>query len=393
MLHNILSVAINNCQYYHRLFKGVHHKLDDFPILSKADISKDYNSFVSKKINQYSYHVGYTGGSTGEPFQLYLTYMPSIFDTRRWRAYGYRKGDIILSLDGTKLPAEDISQGKYLYKKNDQDVPFGSYGLSSLYYSEKTAHSYCENIIKLKPSFLRGYPSFIYSIACFAEQNHISFGDSIRGIELTSETIFDFQIEKIKTVFGSSHDVQIHLQYGHTESCVCAYTYDESYRYRVEPLYGYIEIVDSEGHHVKEGEIGEVVVTTLHNKVFPLIRYRTGDFAEYGGKDKRYIFLNKVLGRTQDYIIARDGNKVILTALIFAQHFKALGHISKWQIEQFEQGVVSINIIKGHHWTDDDEEEIRELFDSSGNVDCVFHYVDTIPLTPRGKSKMLIQHL
>ena len=40
-----------------------------------------------------------------------------------------------------------------------------------------------------------------------------------------------------------------------------------------------------------------------------------------------------------------------------------------------------------------DEKEIYNLFEKLGNVHSEFKYVEEIPLTPRGKSKMLIQHL
>ncbi len=393
MLDNILHYAVNYCPHYKSLKGKKHLQLNDFPIVSKLDISVDYDSFVSIKKKHYTYSTAYTGGSTGEPFKLYTTYTPRILENKRWIHYGYEKGDIVLAMDGTKLPEKNIKEKKYLYKKGHKDIPFGSYGLSSLYLTDASAQQYCENINKLKPSFIRGYPSFVYSIACYAESLGISMGEYIKGIELTSETAFDYQIEKIRNIFCKRTGSKIFLQYGHTEGCVCAYTIDESFRYRVEPLYGYVEIVDDHGQHVSEGQTGEVVVTTLRNKVMPLIRYRTGDYAEYGGHDDKYVYLNKIHGRTQDYIVDNDGNKVLLTALIFGQHFKALGHISKWQIEQSEKGIVKVRIQRGHEWTKEDEKEISELFSETGHVKCVFIYDEEIPLTPRGKSKMLIQHL
>lgn len=43
--------------------------------------------------------------------------------------------------------------------------------------------------------------------------------------------------------------------------------------------YRYLEIVDDSGRPVPDGEEGDVVVTDLSNRVFPIIRYKLGDRA------------------------------------------------------------------------------------------------------------------
>lgn len=390
LLNKLLRYSIKKCQYYFYLQEKENIKLSDFPIMDKKIISDNFDSCCSINKNKYSYSDAYTGGSTGEPFHL-LTYgqCEYEFGKKRCKTYGYSKGDIILACDGTKIEENLIDQNIFWKKKNKNPVPFGNYAISSLYLNDVNAKYYCEYILNLKPDFLRGYPSFIYSLACYFESLGLEASGFIRGVELTSETIYAYQIEKIKTIFGA----KVYLQYGHTEQCICANTFDETYRYRVEPLYGYVEILDDLGNHVSEGEVGEVVVTTLRNYVMPLIRYRTGDFAEYGGRDERYVYLNRVLGRTQDFIIDENGNKILLTALIFGQHCSALGHIQKWQLEQFEKGKVVVHIIKGSEYNAKDEEELQEQFKKLGNVEAKFEYVETVSITPRGKSKMLVQHI
>lgn len=391
LLDRILKHAIKNTVFYSNLFVGNTPKgISDFPIVNKNIITNRFEEFCSKNKSLYSYYDSFTGGSTGEPFHL-LRHGGYEYDfgLKRWKTYGYKDGELLIALDGTKIDNEDLKKNIYWKKKPGRNIPFGTFAVSSLYYNENNADIYCKYIVDIAPDYIRGYPSFVYAIACYAEKSGWNVGKSVKAIELTSETAYPYQIEKITSVFGA----KVYLQYGHTEACVCANTYDDTYRYRVEPLYGYVEVLDENGQHVKEGEVGEVVVTTLHNYAMPLIRYRTGDFAEYGGKDLRYIYLNRVLGRTQDYIIDINGNKVLLTALIFAQHCAALGHITKWQLEQNTKGKVVAHIVKGKEFSNDDESEIYELFKKSGNVETVFDYVNEIPLTPRGKSKMLKQNI
>ncbi len=391
LLRHMLSYAKKHCSFY----KNIEANLDErdvstFPLVEKKVISPRFEEFCSDIRKWFTYSHGYTGGSTGEPFHmLRCGGYESVFGLRKWAHYGYQTGDLIMGMGGDKFDDNTIFMSRHVFKKNSTDIPFGSLGMSSLYLTENNAKDYCLDIQAIRPAFLRGYPSFIYALACYAEQYGIELGEGMKGIELTSESAFAYQIEKMKAVYHCP----VHLQYGHTEAIVFGYTFDDSLRYRVEPLYGFVEVLDEHNQHVGVNEVGEVVVTTLHNYAMPLIRYRTGDYAEYGGKDYRFVYLNKVMGRTQDYVINKNGDKVLLTALIFGQHCKAMGNIIKWQLEQYEPGEIQVHIVRGERFSEKDEKELQRLFAELGNVEPEFDYVQDIPPTPRGKSKMLIQHL
>ncbi|MCI8724962.1 MAG: hypothetical protein HFG66_02335 [Hungatella sp.] len=385
-----LSFMLNYVNQHCRFYQNIQYKsIIDFPIIDKRILKERYDDFVSDISNRYLYADAYTGGSTGEPLHFLRSGGYEYeFEVKKWIKYGYRTGDRILALDGTKIEQSLISNNIFWKRVSQNELPYGSYAISSLYLTNKNIKMYIDFLISQGAEFWRGYPSFIYQIACYVINNNISF-PKMKGIELTSETSYEFQIQKIKEAF----DVPVYLQYGHSEACIFGYTYDESYRYKMEPLYGYVEVLNTNGQQVKVGEIGEVVVTSLHNYVMPLIRYRTGDYAVWGGIDERYCYLNSVLGRTQDYIISHKGEKVLLTALIFGQHFKALGNIRRWQIEQFTPGKIIIHIVKDYSYTIDDENEIRNLFSELGNVDIQFDYAKDIRLTSGGKSLMINQHI
>ena len=392
MLVKILRYANTNCPYYRDLGIDV-SSADDllaYPLLTKEIIRSDFARLTSENASRMSYGVSRTGGSTGEPLEfLNSSGVDDVFQEKLWRRNGYSDGDIILAMDGAKVSYEAISRHDYLYKKSAKQLPYGGYGLSSLYLNEDNIDEYCDALIRLKPDFIRGYPSFVHRIARHMREGGIKPSWQIKAIELTSESSFDYQRAEIAKAFNS----KVIMQYGHTECCVFAYTFDSTMRYKVEPLYGFVEVLDSDGNHVDVGETGEVVVTSLHNYVMPLIRYKTGDYAVYGGTSEDGIILDEVLGRTQDYIVNKEGKKVLLTALIFAQHFPSLGKIRQWQIEQWQPGSILIHVVPSEDYEAADEEEIRNLFCSLGNVDVAFHYASSIELTGRGKSKMIVQHI
>jgi phenylacetate-CoA ligase len=74
----------------------------------------------------------------------------------------------------------------------------------------------------------------------------------------------------------------------------------------------YPEVIDAKGHPVKEGNKGELVITTLTKKGIPLLRYRTRDIVSIkydkckcGRTTPR---ISKITGRTDDMIIVRGIN-------------------------------------------------------------------------------------
>lgn len=390
LINEILSYAVKHCEYYKKL--GIEElKLLNFPLLTKQIIRDNFDTVISDEKDQFIYWDAYTGGSTGEPLHfLQQSCIDLPYQIYLWRRMGWKPGDVIVAMSGSKVPEEKLSNNIFWVQENRYDIPYGRMEISSLYYNPETAPYYIDYLNSIKPSYIRGYPSFVYDVSRYILDNNISLDFIPKAIQLTSESSYNYQYDAIKKAFRTNCIV---LQYGHTESCAFAYTYDSTYEYVVEPLYGMVEILDDSGNEVSEGDMGEIVVTSYYNRVMPLIRYKTGDIAVKGKCIDGKLHLTRIMGRTQDYIIDRMGNKVLLTALIFGQHFKALGKIAKWQIEQLKAGVITIHIVRTPTYRDSDEAEISRLFDAIGNVDTIFDYVTSIPPTPRGKSLMLVQRV
>lgn len=365
-------------------------KLEEYPILSKQDMRAHPEIFRSRYHSWISCHSATTGGSTGTPFgfEISANHDP-VHQEFLWRLMGYKEGDRILCITGSSVPEKYVDQNIFYYNLSKTQLPYGGYALSCLYLTEETAKYYVEYMEKIRPDFMRGYPSVIYRLAQYIDEHQIKLGFSFLGIELTSESVFEYQIEYIEKVFQT----KVFLQYGHTEAAIFAYSYDESHKYRCSPLYGHVEILDQNGKHVKVGETGEVVVTSYSNFAMPFLRYRTGDLAEYGGTKGAVVTLNQVWGRTQDVVYKENGEKIFLTAIIFGLHYKAFSNIKKWKIIQEEYGRVVFRIVKGAYYTKKDEDEIRDNFRIHAGILTKFEYVDDLELTRRGKSVFLEQKL
>lgn len=361
--------------------------LESYPLLSKSDMRDHPEWFHSKYSRWIVEQTISTSGSTEEPFGFRIS--PNhdpVHQCMLWRVMGYQNGDRILKINGVQLPRENVEKHIFYQEVSARQLPYGGSMLSALYLSDETAEYYYRYLENLQPTFIRGYPYTLYRLAQYAQRYGWQFSFRLKGIQLTSEMIFDYQAELIEKVFQT----KIYMQYGHAEACVFAYTRGDDKKYYCSPLYGHVEVLNKEGKPVKVGEVGEAVVTSYSNYAMPFIRYRTGDMVEYGGNMGGIVVLNRVIGRAQNVIYDRKGEDLSLVCFVTKG---AYHHIIKWRVVQKEYGKVILKIVKGPEYSKEDEEEFREIYQRQGGIEVEFQYVDDIEPSKNGKAVLLEQYL
>jgi phenylacetate-CoA ligase len=74
----------------------------------------------------------------------------------------------------------------------------------------------------------------------------------------------------------------------------------------------YFEVVNAEGQPVKDGEWGELVITTLKKQAAPLVRYRTHDLTRKLPNKcscgRKYPLIDRIMGRTDDMVKVKGVN-------------------------------------------------------------------------------------
>lgn len=240
-----------------------------------------------------------------------------------------------------------------------------------------------------RPSILRGYPSFIYDLAVYIITHQQDYEWKVKGVVLTSEMATEQQVKAIELAFST----KVWFEYGHSELSVFAFSEGINMPYYCSPYYGYTEVLDESGRHVDVGQVGEVVVTGFYTHALPFIRYKTGDRAIYGGVQKGCVTLTNLMGRTQDYIYKKNGEKIALTALIFGQHLRAFNTIEKWQLIQNTPGELEILLKVSESYNTVFEKEIIDKFYTLCNITPVLLYDKPFVITSAGKFKFLIQNV
>lgn len=363
--------------------------INSLPLCSKGLIRKMGTAIYSDEIGDNWNGWLNTGGSTGEPLHFPIKSanidLEQIHQMMLYLDMGWNFNDLIVSIDGSIV--DDDARSRNIFYVEGDNFPYGRYSFSTLYMSDETLPYYIEELNIIKPSVLRGYPSGIMQLAKFIINNNCDLSFNLKGIYLTSE----YFSEDDRMIVHNAFRCKVYGQYGHTEASVFAVSKDNS-SYFCSPFYGFTEVVDVQGNHVKLGEVGEIVVTGFLNTALPFIRYKTGDMAEYGGREDGIVRLNSLRGRTVDYILNKSNQKVYLVGLIFGGHIKALNYIDDWQIEQTEVGKVTIRIVGEFEHFKHISQDLINLF-SDYSVDVFFQFVTSIPVTSRGKKKFMVQHL
>jgi phenylacetate-CoA ligase len=117
-----------------------------------------------------------------------------------------------------------------------------------------------------------------------------------------------------------------------------------SKHYYFVPQYGYAEF----GPPNQDG-LREVIGTSFHNLVMPLIRYRTGDYVRLVENNGDLEFpvpaASEIAGREQEFLVSGTGRKISLTA--FNMHDAIFDNLYAVQFFQERPGFAEFRYIPG----------------------------------------------
>ena len=388
ILVDMVNFAIESVPYYRKKYGALHiHDKAEFEqkigFIDKDEVMSHWEDFVVDDIDWKKAHVGTTGGTSGkalklvEPLNRYAFSLA--FTHRLWMRYGW------------KYDARGVFRNYHIRKDRDyiispvlKEVIFDTFRMN-----EKYALKCWKALKRYHIHYVHAYPSSFYLFCKLCAQQGLSL-DFIKVAFLASEGLTNEQRQ-----FFASEGITIHSFYGHSEKLILAGNSPEDECYRIEENYGYCELIDDQGHVIKEnGVLGEMVGTTFFNRLFPLIRYRTGDYSKYADAANTkhgQRFLDEVEGRWENGKIYKADGTYINTASL-NMHSDIYCHIDGLQYLQEEVGKLIVCIIKNNRYTPADEQAIMNLHaEVMGSKDAVeIRYVDRLTLQANGKFLQLI---
>ncbi|MBM4348037.1 MAG: phenylacetate--CoA ligase [Deltaproteobacteria bacterium] len=192
------------------------------------------------------------------------------YDDRRWAqalyACGIREGDIVLNTFNYHLTPLALMLDESLGMLKATVVPVGPGNISMQI-----------NLMKqLRATAYVGTPSFLMAIVEAAEGMHLDFKKDLH-LEATFVGAEMFP-ESLRQKLESKLDLMVRQGYGTVDVGCLGYECPEKKGMHI-PEDVIVEIVDTEtGKELKTGATGEIVATNF-SKVFPMLRFATGDLS------------------------------------------------------------------------------------------------------------------
>ncbi|MDN3492052.1 phenylacetate--CoA ligase family protein [Winogradskyella bathintestinalis] len=392
-LLSVVNNAIINVPYYKNKYKTPIKSVKEFEttldFIDKSEVMAHWDNFILPNTNPSKIITGTTGGTSGKPLKLVIPRNRYVFELgtmyTMWENVGW-KGHIRAVLRNTKL--------------NDKiNVKINPLKREFIFDGFRTTDVYFEIIYNIMKKYgikyLHAYPSSAYQFSVFLKRKNKDTS-IFKAFICGSEALLPEQEYLIKKELG----INIYTWYGHSEKLVLGGYCHGNQLIHVEPTYGYIELIDENGNHITEpNKKGEIVGTTLHNKYMPLIRYRTGDYAEYVadycGDCNRYLTLIKnIEGRwDSNKIYLSDGSYTTITAL--NMHDDLYTHINGMQYIQYNKGELIIKLIKDESFSKEVEDKFIAFFNLMLGDNCSFQlqFVESIENEKNGKFLPLKQYV
>ncbi|WP_022940394.1 phenylacetate--CoA ligase family protein [Psychromonas hadalis] len=393
--------AYQKCPAYKKLYDESGFDINSFnsigdiqklPLIDKAFVNKNIDDLLLVDKNSAGVDYVTTGGTSGVPLTFYINASRSQIEyaylTDGWKRAGFNLGD-------TKAVLRGRVTGNKSGVHQSYDPVFNEHYYSNFHMNDDDMRNYISHIKSLSDCFLHVYPSSIYQLARFAKKENISF-DNVKAILAESENVYPEQRTFVESVFNCRY----FSSYGHSEKLIAAAECEHSSDYHVWPTYGLLELLDENGLAItKKGQVGEIVGTGFINTVMPFIRYKTGDYAEYVGnycdKCKRHhTVIKNILGhRVQEHLVAIDNSLIPWTAI--NMHDDTFDDVLQYQFYQDIPGIAVIKIKIGKDFVDENKQRIINNIGSKlqHRINVSVEIVDEIPLTERGKSIFVDQHI
>lgn len=357
-LVNLLTHAGRNVPYYREVFRklrfdprGVKRRRDlaELPLLTRDIVRERYDDLIDPAYRGKNLKKG-TSGSTGKP--LKFEYSPNSECWRqaiKLRGYGwagYRPGlktFFYWAAVAAGLPTLKVRVDRALRRETFFD---------SMKQDEAARHAALGILRRKRPEIIVCYTQACAQFARWIiEHGHRDWPDT--PVICAAEAVLPADRAVLAQAFGT----EIFESYGSRETMLIAAECEAHAGMHLSEENLLVELVQG-AEVVGPGQVGDVVVTDLHNFGMPMIRYVNGDVAMFAAEDvcrcgRGLRRLERVDGRRAATM--RDGQGNVVPGIVFHVLFSDARReiVRQFQAVQRSDGAVVLKVVRGRDFAED----------------------------------------
>jgi phenylacetate-CoA ligase len=357
-------------------------QLADYPLLTKQDLLLHREQMVNPEFDAKQRLYITTGGSSGVPVGFYLHKGVSrpkeqAYLEAQWSRRGYRVGDRVAVIRGAVTSSK--AQGDISYF----DATRNWLILSSYHLTPERLPEYVTALNQFRPQHLHAYPSAALMLARGLEHAGLKLDFQLTSLLCGSEKLTAESQRHLEQFFGA----RVCHWYGHSERVVLAAQGRTSNHLHFWPTYGFVEFGEANADGNRE-----IIGTSFHNHVMPLIRYRTGDYCKPAveGCEFDWPAVEAVVGRDYEFLVSATGRCISLTAI--NMHDSIFDGLLAVQFFQERRGEVECRYQTGSQWQSSRQEAMRTglLKKLGDDFTLTLREVQEVDKTSAGKYKWLV---
>ena len=363
------------------------HRFAELPRLTRAEVHASGDALHSRALPPSHAPVaqGQTSGSTGTPVTFLSTRVTQLF----WQAFNLR--DHLWHGRDLGLKLATIRPDRGNRDEHGRTAPhwtpllaelFGE-GPSGLLHSSNPISRQIDWLVEQNPDYVLTLATNLLELAREMSRRGLRL-PRLREARSFGEALGPTARAECAALLG----VKVVDMYTSQEAGYLALQCPESGHYHAQSEGVIVEVLDDRGHPCREGGIGRVVVTPLHNYAMPLIRYEIGDYAEAGGScacGRGLPVIRRVLGRERNLAIAPDGGKFYPS--FAAEVWAGIGGIRQIQLVQKTPRTIAIRYAAARELSGEEAGRLSEALRAALGHPFEFSLVrmDSVPRAASGK--------
>ncbi|MCV6589073.1 MAG: AMP-binding protein [Marinobacterium sp.] len=381
-LQKTLKNAIENLDFYKSMEGLDPNNIETFPYITKDDLRGNPDAFTAKNKGFTRFNMptsGTTGAALVVPTTLNALVIEEAFIARVREWAGYKRGEKRAWIRADHVvPSSQTKPPYWRYSWFENQLIMSSYHITP-----KSMPIYLEKLMDYDPIIIHTYPSVIIMFAKYLQSKGIYYKGSLKAVITSSESFNPDDRDVVEKYFNC----KVVEWYGMTERA-SAISNCEHGNFHVITDYAHTEFLDmGDGRH-------EIVGTSFNNALFPVVRYRTGDYVRLKESQscpcgRAFPLASNIEGRTGDHLYGENGQKVFVLNTVPKG---VIGLLASQLIQNQPKHIEALVIIDTVLFNDVQAQKLTEniRLHLGQSMEVTITPVDSLPKTKNGKTRQIV---